>query len=306
MKRNMTRPVILLLGANGQVGHELQRTLPDLGSVVALGVPEIDFSQPESLREIVRAQRPDIIVNAAAYTAVDKAESESERAFAINAAAPGVLAEEAEALGVCLVHYSTDYVFDGRKSSPYVETDATGPLSVYGRSKLDGECRVQGCAKHLTFRTGWVVGVHGQNFIKTMLRLASDKEALRVVADQFGSPTSAALLAEVTAKTLARMIDRPASDARWGLYHLVAAGHTSWHGLARYVVARAVAMGLPLKVKPEAVLAITTSEYPTSATRPQNSRLDTRKFQSTFALTPADWTQGVNDVLDRLIPQMLK
>ena len=302
----MRGPVILLLGANGQVGNELRHTLPALGSVVALDVPDIDFSRPESLRDVVRAHRPRIIVNAAAYTAVDKAESDSELAFTINAVAPGVLAEEAEALDACLVHYSTDYVFDGRKPSPYVETDATGPLSVYGRSKLEGERAVQACEKHLTLRTSWVIGAHGQNFIKTMLRLAGERDALRVVADQVGAPTSAALLADVTAKALSHMAERPANDSRWGLYHLTAAGETSWHGLARHVIARAGAMGLPLKTKPEAVLLITTAEYPTPATRPANSRLDTSKLRSAFAVTLPDWTVGVNAVLDRLIPEMRK
>ena len=305
MKLDMARPVILLLGANGQVGRELQRTLPGLGSVVALDVPRVDFSQPESLREIVRARRPDVIVNAAAYTAVDKAENELERAFAINAAAPRVLAEEAEALGICLVHYSTDYVFDGRKHSPYVETDATGPLSVYGRSKFAGEQALLACSKHLTFRTSWVISAHGQNFVKTILRLAGERDILRVVSDQFGAPTSAALLARLTVEIMLQMLERPADDARWGLYHLVAAGETSWHGLACHVVARAKAMGLSLKTKKESIMPITTPEYPTPAARPANSRLNTFKLCSTFSLTLPDWMGGVDEVLDHLIPAML-
>jgi dTDP-4-dehydrorhamnose reductase len=305
MCRDMARPVILLLGANGQVGSELRRTLPAIGSVVALDVPEVDFSQPESLREIIRIQRPNIIVNAAAYTAVDKAENESKRAFAINADAPRVLAEEAEALGVCLVHFSTDYVFDGRKPSPYVETDATWPLSIYGRSKLLGEQAIQVCKKHLTFRTSWVISAHGQNFVKTILRLAGERDILRVVSDQFGAPTSASLLASITVKIMLQMAERPADDARWGLYHLVAAGETSWHGLACHVVARATAMGLSLKTQKESVMPITTAEYPTPAARPANSRLSTSKLCSTFSLALPDWTKGVNEVLDHLIPAML-
>jgi dTDP-4-dehydrorhamnose reductase len=304
MADEMSHGSILLLGANGQVGYELKRTLETIGSVVALGTPEIDFSRPESLRAVLRRHRPRIVVNAAAYTAVDKAEGQSELAFAVNAAAPGILAEEAEALGACLVHYSTDYVFDGRKSTAYVETDATGPLSVYGGSKLEGEVAVRVCSKHLIFRTSWVVGGHGQNFIKTILRRAGEHDLLRIVADQFGAPTSAALLAEITAKALTQMTQQPSNEARWGLYHLVAAGETSWHGLARHVIVRAGEMGLQLKVKPENIVPITTAEYPTPARRPANSRLDTTKFRSTFAMTLPDWKVGVNRVLDQLIPQM--
>jgi dTDP-4-dehydrorhamnose reductase len=304
MADEMSQGSILLLGANGQVGYELKRTLETIGAVVALGLPEIDFSRPESLRAVLRRHRPRIVVNAAAYTAVDKAEGQSELAFAVNAAAPGILAEEAEALGACLVHYSTDYVFDGRKSTAYVETDAPGPLSVYGSSKLEGEHAVRVCRKHLILRTSWVVGVHGHNFIKTILRRAADQNVLRIVADQFGAPTSAALLAEVTAQALSQMSQKPASDPRWGLYHAVAAGETSWHGLARHVIVRAGEMGLHLKVKPENIVPITTAEYPTPARRPSNSRLDTSKFRSAFAVTLPDWQVGVNHVLDQLIPQM--
>jgi len=304
MGNDVTRSAVLLLGANGQVGHELQHTLAGLGSLVALDFPEVDFSQPESLRDVMHTYRPRIVVNAAAYTAVDKAENDAERAFAINAAAPGVLAEEAEALGACLVHYSTDYVFDGRKSTPYVETDVPNPLSVYGCSKLEGERAVQACKKHLTFRTSWVIGAHGHNFVKTILRLAGERDALRVVADQFGAPTSAALLANITARVLSQMADRPPGDHRWGLYHLVAAGETSWHGLARHIIARAGAMGLSLKAKPEAIAPIATADYPLPAIRPANSRLDTSKLRSTFALALPDWTVGIDDVLDCLIPAM--
>jgi dTDP-4-dehydrorhamnose reductase len=295
---------ILLLGANGQVGHELRRTLPPLGTVTALDMPEIDFSKPESLRAMVRASRPDIIVNAAAYTAVDKAESDSQTAFAVNAEAPRVLAQEAQGLGAVLVHYSTDYVFDGSSAAPRSESDATAPLSVYGASKRDGEQAVAACGRHLTFRTSWVVGVHGHNFIKTMLRLAAERDSLKVVADQFGAPTSAALLAETTAAILARMKDAPVTDPRWGLYHLVPGGETTWHGLARYVVGRARDMGLALKAAPETVLPITTAEYPTPAARPANSRLDTSRLRSAFAITLPEWQAGVDAVLDRLLPEM--
>lgn len=297
---------ILLLGANGQVGHELCSTLAALGEVVALARPEVDLSISESLREVVQQYRPSIIVNAAAYTAVDKAESDPDRAFAVNAVSPGVLAEEAEALGAIMVHYSTDYVFDGSKPTPYVETDPTAPLSVYGRSKRDGELAVQSRKKHLIFRTSWVFGAHGNNFIKTMLRLAKDRPNLRVVADQFGAPTSAALIADITTEVLRKMARQYASDPRWGLYHLVAGGETTWHGLASYAIGLAGAMGLPLQAAPSDIVPITTADYPTPATRPANSRLDATKLQNAFAITPPAWQVGVDAVLDQIIPEMLE
>jgi len=297
---------ILLFGKNGQVGHELLSTLAKLGEVVAPDRPAIDFAVPESLRAVVRRYHPSLIVNAAAYAAVDKAESDADRAFAVNATAPGVLAEEAEAIDAALVHYSTDYVFDGRKTAPYVETDVTAPLSVYGRSKRDGELAVRLCKKHLIFRTSWVFGAHGHNFVKTMLRLAKERRNLRVVADQFGAPTSAALLAQLTAKVLSLMSGQSTADPRWGLYHLVAGGETSWHGLACDAIARASAMGLPLQASPETIESITSADYPTPARRPANSRLATTKLRGTFAVTLPDWTVGLNAVLDQLIPEMLQ
>ncbi len=292
---------ILLFGAHGQLGHELQRLLEPLGAVKPFGSSDADFREPELLREIVRRHRPRIIVNAAAFTAVDKAESDSATAFAINATAPAILAEEAEAVDACLVHYSTDYVFDGRKNTPYVETDPVNPLSVYGRSKAAGEQAVGAVRRHLIFRTSWVVGTHGSNFVKTMLRLAGEREELRVVADQIGAPTSAALLADMTAKILAQMAHQSADEARWGLYHLVAAGETSWYALARHVVARAGRMGYPLKTKPEAIVPITTADYASATARPANSRLDTSKLRAAFAVTLPDWSVGVDDVLDNIV-----
>lgn len=292
---------ILLLGCNGQLGFESQRALPALGTVVARDFPDIDFSRPQSLRDLVRDVSPDIVVNAAAYTAVDKAEGEPEKAKLINTDAPGVLAEETERLGAVFVHYSTDYVFDGTKLSPYVETDPTNPLSVYGRTKRDGETAAARCRRHLIFRTSWVVGAHGANFIKTILRLAGDRETLRVVADQFGAPTSAGLLADVTGTVLRQMSAVPAEDPRWGGYHLVAGGKTSWNGLARHVIARAEAKGVPLKIDASMVEEIPTEAYPTPAKRPANSCLDTTKFRTVFAQSLPDWTVGVNDVLDRII-----
>ncbi len=304
MAAKFNRNLALLFGAQGQVGHELRQTLAGMWTVISLDVPDIDFSRPESMRAVVRDHRPDIIINAAAYTAVDKAESETELAFTINAVAPGVLAEEAEALGATFVHYSTDYVFDGRKPSPYVEIDTPNPLSAYGRTKFAGEQAVRVCKKHLTLRTSWVVGVHGHNFIKTMLRLSSERDALRVVDDQIGAPTSAALLSKVTAEILSQMAMQPPTDTRWGLYHLTTKGETSWYGLARHVIARAIAMGLPLKIKLEGITAIGSIDYPTPAMRPANSRLDTSKLCSTFNVELPDWETAVDDVLDRILPAM--
>jgi dTDP-4-dehydrorhamnose reductase len=292
---------ILVLGAHGQVGHELPRALCRLGQVIALDRSGADLGEPESLRAVVREHRPQAIVNAAAYTAVDRAESEPELARTINAVAPGVLAEEARALGACLVHYSTDYVFDGRKNTPYDERDVPNPLSAYGRSKLSGERAVAGaCGRHLIMRTSWVVGAHGANFLKTMLRLAAERDSLRVVADQHGAPTSAALIADVTARALQCMAQALEGDSRWGLYHLAAAGETTWHGYARHVVGRARDLGVALKAAPDAVAAITTAEYPTPAARPANSRLNTAKLRTTFAVELPDWRHGVDQVLEQL------
>lgn len=292
---------LLVLGANGQVGHELPRTLHRLGQVIALDRSGANLSDPESLRQVVREHRPHAIVNAAAYTAVDRAESEPELAMTINAVAPGVLAEEARVLGACLVHYSTDYVFDGRKDAPYDECDAPHPLSSYGRSKLAGERAVAAAGgQHLTLRTCWVVGVHGANFLKTMLRLAAERDTLRVVADQHGAPTTASLIADVTADVLQVMLAASDGDKRWGLYHLAAAGETSWHGYARHVIGRARELGIPLKAMPDSVAAIPTADYPTPAARPANSRLDTTRLRKTFAVRLPDWRHGVDHMLEQL------
>jgi dTDP-4-dehydrorhamnose reductase len=284
---------LLLLGKDGQVGWELQRSLAPLGEVVALNHEHADFAQPESLAQLVRDVRPDAIVNAAAHTAVDKAESEPERAHAINAEAPGVLAREAAALGAWLVHYSTDYVFDGSGSTPRDETAPTAPLSAYGRSKLAGEdfIRASGC-KHLVLRTSWVYGARGGNFARTMLRLAGERETLTVVDDQVGAPTGADLLADVAAHTLLAARQRPELS---GLYHVVAAGETSWHGYASFVVDWARAHGLPLKAR--SIGRVTTENYPTPARRPLNSRLDTRKLRDSFSLVLPPWQQGVERML---------
>jgi dTDP-4-dehydrorhamnose reductase len=298
----MDLETILLFGANGQLGFELCRSLPALGKVVPLTREQADFRDADALRRLVRMHRPTCIVNAVAYTAVDKAESDAETAYAVNELAPGVLAQEAESLGAVLVHYSTDYVFDGQKAGWYAETDAVGPQSVYGASKLAGEVAVaRACRRHLIFRTSWVVGQHGGNFLKTMLRLAAERDNLRVVADQIGAPTSAELIAGVSAQVLQTMDGAAADDQRWGLYHLVAAGETNWHEYARYVIAQARARGVQLQCAPEAVAPISSAEYPTPAQRPANSRLDTAKLRTNFGVDLPDWRIGVDRVLGAVL-----
>ncbi len=292
---------ILVLGAHGQLGHELPLALSDLGHVIALDRSGADLAAPESLRGVVRQRRPDVIVNAAAYTAVDRAESEPDLAYTVNAVSPGVLAQEAVAVGACLVTYSTDYVFDGRKETAYEESDAPNPLSAYGRTKLAGERAVaEACPRHLILRTSWVVGVHGANFLKTILRLAAERDSLRVVADQHGAPTAAALIADVTVRALQTLLQASERDARWGLYHLAAAGETTWHGYARHVISRARELGMALKAAPDTVAAIPTAEYPTPAKRPANSRLCTARLRAAFSVELPDWTQGVDHVLEQL------
>jgi len=286
---------LLLLGRNGQVGWELQRSLAPLGELVALDSAGADFRQSGTLAETVMALRPDVIVNAAAHTAVDRAESEPELARQINASAPGVLAETAQRIGALMVHYSTDYVFDGSGSTPWKEGDATVPLGVYGRTKLEGEQRVAAhCAKHLIFRTSWVYSARGGNFAKTMLRLAKERDRLTVVEDQFGAPTGAELIADVTAHAI-RDVLRDSGMA--GLYHLAAGGETTWNGYARFVVEQALAAGAVLKATPATVDAVPTSAFPTPAVRPRNSRLDTRKLQLAFGLRLPPWQEGVARVL---------
>jgi dTDP-4-dehydrorhamnose reductase len=291
---------ILLLGKGGQVGWELQRALSVLGEVVALdfdspGPLLADFSKPDSLAATVRAVAPQIIVNAAAHTAVDKAESEPDLARAINATAPGVLAREAAASGAWLAHYSTDYVFDGRGSTPWVEDSPTGPLSVYGQTKLEGEeaIRTSGC-QHLIFRTSWVYAARGGNFAKTMLRLAKERDKLTVINDQIGAPTGADLLADITAHALRTAQTRPEVS---GTYHAVAAGETSWHGYAQHVIEFARAAGQPIQVAAGAIAPVPTSAFPTPAQRPGNSRMNTHKLRSTFGLVLPPWQQGVERML---------
>ena len=291
---------ILLLGKNGQVGWELQRALAPLGEVVALdfdspGPLTADFSNPESLAATVRAVGPQIIVNAAAHTAVDRCESEPDFARTLNATAPAVLAREAAALGAWLLHYSTDYVFDGSGSAPWVEDSTTGPLSVYGATKLEGEeaIRASGC-RHLILRTSWVYAARGGNFAKTMLKLAKERDRLTVIDDQIGAPTGADLLADLSAHALRTALQR-AEVA--GTYHAVAQGETSWHGYARHVIEFARVAGQPIRVTPDAILAVPTSAFPTPARRPGNSRMDTHKLQHTFGLALPRWQNGVDRML---------
>jgi len=297
---------ILLLGANGQLGNELTTALQILGDVKALTRAEADLSQPDLLRQslagITQNFVPTVIVNAAAYTAVDKAESEPDVAHAVNALSVGVLGEVAQQCGAMVVHYSSDYVFDGTDTQPWQETDAPHPLSVYGQSKLAGEqALTKSCAKHLILRTSWVVGTHGGNFLKTMLRLAAERDSLRVVADQVGVPTSTDLLAQVTVQMVQAMQDADAHDPRWGVYHVAAGGETTWHAYAQHVIASAHARGMPLKATAETVHPITTAEYPLPAPRPLNSRVNTHKAQHTFNLTLPDWQQGVDGILGALL-----
>jgi dTDP-4-dehydrorhamnose reductase len=295
---------ILLLGCNGQVGWELQRSLAPLGELVALdrrgsGGLVGDLADTEGLRETVARIGPEVIVNAGAHTAVDRAESEPELARRINAAAPGALAAEARARGAWLVHYSTDYVFDGSACRPWREDDPTGPLSVYGRTKLEGEeaIRASGC-RHLILRTSWVYAARGRNFVHTMLRLAAERERLTVVDDQVGAPTGAELIADVTAQLMAKLAG--AEDGkRGGVYHLGAGGETSWHGYAHFVIGEARRRGANLKVAE--IAPVPTSAYPTPAARPLNSRLDTSRLRSTFGLTLPDWRTGVERVLDEVM-----
>jgi dTDP-4-dehydrorhamnose reductase len=294
---------ILIFGKSGQVGWELQRSLAPLGHVTALDFDSTthcgDFAQPDGIADTVRALRPDVIVNAAAHTAVDKAESEPEFARLLNATAPGVLSEEAARLGSLLVHYSTDYVFDGSGSRPWLETDTPAPLSVYGRTKWEGEQLIaQHGPKHLIFRTSWVYAARGGNFAKTMLRLAQERERLTVIDDQWGAPTGADLLADVTAHAIRQTLREPQHA---GLYHLAAAGETSWHGYARFVLDTARMLRPELKLKAQEVASVPTCAFPTPAQRPLNSRLNSTHLRQTFGLTLPDWQRGVRRMLSEIL-----
>ena len=290
---------ILILGKAGQVGWELQHALASQGDVLALGRAEADLEDPGQLRQAVIDAAPDVIVNAAAYTAVDRAEAEPALARRINAEAPAVLAREAAAAGAWLVHYSTDYVFDGSGDTPRDEEAPTGPLNVYGQTKLEGEQAIRASgARHLVLRTSWVYGTRGGNFARTMLRLAQERDKLAVIDDQVGAPTGAELIADVSAHAIRAIV---AGSAPGGTYHLVAAGETSWHGYACRVIEAARAKGLPVKVARDAIAAVPSSAFPTPAARPKNSRLDTAKLRRTFGLVLPPWQAGV----DRLLAEIL-
>ena len=296
---------ILLLGKNGQVGWELQRSLAPLGEVLALDRHSIDFcgdfSQPERLAQTVRDWRPDVIVNAAAHTAVDKAESEPDLSRCLNATAPAALAQAAAEIGAWLVHYSTDYVFNGQGAQPWQETDATAPLSIYGQTKLEGEQAIatSGC-KYLIFRTSWVYAARGGNFAKTMLRLAAERDRLTVINDQHGAPTGADLIADVTTHAIRQVMANTAPDLT-GIYHLVAAGETSWHGYASHVIAQARTLQPAQALKVSEIAPVPTSAFPTPARRPLNSRLNTRKLQNVFGLVLPPWQQGVDRMLREIL-----
>jgi dTDP-4-dehydrorhamnose reductase len=286
---------VLLFGAAGQLGHELASRLPALGPVTALSRQDIDLSNVDALRSLLQTRKPAWIVNASGYTAVDKAEQEPVLAQAINTTAPAVMAEEAARSGACLVHYSTDYVFNGQASRPYLETDPSDPQSVYGLTKRDGEQAVM-CsgARYLLFRSSWVVGAHGQNFLKTMLRLAQERDSLRVVADQLGVPTAAAWMADITLLAMQHGLQ--------GLFHLTPAGQTNWHAYAQYVLGQAQALGWTLKAGPEQVQAITTADYPLPAVRPAYSMLDSHALAQALNVELPSWQAGVDAVLAQLRP----
>ena len=299
---------ILLLGKNGQLGWELQRSLAPLGELVALdrqGAPGLcgDLGEPDGLAATVRALRPDVIVNAAAYTAVDRAESEPDLARRINAHAPAVLAREAAACGALLLHYSTDYVFHGHGQRPWAEDDPTGPLNVYGQTKLDGEqAIVQAGCRHLILRTSWVYAARGGNFARTMLRLARQQPRLTVIDDQWGAPTGAELIADVSAHAIAQLRARP---DKAGIYHLAAAGETNWFSYAKHVLAQAQSAQAAIEYAVKDILPIPSSAYPVAATRPHNSRLDTRKLRTAFDLHLPPWQAGVDRMLAEILGHSL-
>lgn len=290
---------ILILGGSGQVGWELQRSLAPLGDVLVASRAALDLCDPGSVGRVLEDQQPDAIVNAAAYTAVDEAEAQPERADAINHRAVEILARLAANRGSWLVHFSSDYVFDGSGSDPFAETDATGPLNEYGRSKLAGDEAIlaSGC-QHLILRTSWVHAPRGKNFVRSILKLAHERDCLRVVSDQHGAPTSAELIADVTARAVEKTMH---NEAVSGTYHIAAAGETRWHEIARHVVTEAKKFGADLKLAPEAIEAIGSGDYPTLAVRPLNSRLQTQKLRQTFGLTLPDWQQGVGRTVAELV-----
>lgn len=297
-------PTVLVIGGAGQIGFELVRSFACLGRLVVSDRRHCDLQEESQIRQLVQQSKPDVIVNAAAYTAVDRAEQEVAAAFAVNGVAPAVLAEEARALGSLFVHYSTDYVFDGAMERPYSESDSTHPLSVYGQSKLVGEQGViasRACS--LVFRTSWVAGAHGRNFVKTILGLAQERSTLSVVADQHGAPTTAALVADVTAQVVARhWLHGDREKFPSGIYHLTADGRTTWHACAVEVLRIAQTLGANLRAGPDDVVATASRDYPTAACRPLNSLLNTKRLRETFGVHLPDWRDGIDYLLRQLIP----
>lgn len=291
----------LLTGKDGQVGFELQRSLAVLGEIVAVGRSECDLTDITAVRELVARVKPDVIVNPAAYTAVDKAETETVLARIVNTQVPQVLGEEANRHGALVIHYSTDYIFDGELNRPYIETDAPNPQSVYGHTKYAGEQALMAATpRHLILRTSWVAGAHGQNFAKTMLRLAMERDHLCVVADQQGSPTSAALLADLTAHVIQQWRDKP-GNFPYGLYHCTTEGEVSWYDYARFVIEKAGQAGKPIRVLPTDIEPISTDAYPLPAKRPANSRLNCQRFKDTFQLELPHWQSGISHLLEQIL-----
>jgi dTDP-4-dehydrorhamnose reductase len=291
---------ILLTGSNGQVGFELAKKLSALGEVIATDREDLDLTNPEAIRQFIDQVKPEMIINPAAYTAVDKAESEPEMAYQINVKAPEVLVEKSRELNIPLIHFSTDYVFDGLKKEAYVETDTTNPQSVYGKTKCQGEEKIRMHAKHIILRTSWVFGSHGNNFLKTILRLIMEKDSLNIVGDQIGSPASASMLADVTLK-IADTIFKDKNFSGYGTYNLTNEGVTNWYEYANFIAIEAIQLGLKTKCEPNHIRSILTSEYPTAAKRPLNSRLNTDKLKKTFMLELPHWESEVKKVLREII-----
>jgi dTDP-4-dehydrorhamnose reductase len=291
---------ILLTGKNGQVGFELAKKLSALGEVIATDRQELDLTNPDEIRKFIGQTKPDIIINPAAYTAVDKAESEPDLAYQINTIAPQVLAEKAHELDIPLIHFSTDYVFDGLKKEAYVETDTTNPQSVYGKTKSEGEEKIRKHAKHIILRTSWVFGNHGNNFLKTMLRLIQDKESLNIVGDQWGSPASSSMLGDVTFKII-DLILKNKNFNDYGTYHVTTEGETNWYDYASLISSEAMKLNLKVTCAPDHIYPILTSAYPTAAKRPPNSRLNTDKIKNTFMLELPHWELEVKKVLKEII-----
>jgi dTDP-4-dehydrorhamnose reductase len=291
---------ILLVGKNGQVGFELQKKLVALGEVIATDREELDLANPDAIRAFINQIKPDIIINPAAYTAVDKAESEPEMAYQINVTAPEVLTEKATELNIPLIHFSTDYVFDGLKKDAYIETDMTNPQSVYGKTKRDGEEKIRKHAKHIILRTSWVFGSHGNNFLKTILRLIMEKESFNIVGDQWGSPASSSMLADVTFK-IVDTIFKNKNFNDFGTYHLTNEGETNWHAYASLISSEAIKLNVKVKCAPNKIHPILTSEYPSAAKRLFNSRLNTDKLKNTFMLELPHWESEVKRVLKEII-----